>query len=118
MPLKVYQYPKCSTCRKALKWLDANGFTHTDPDITLTPPGKSELKKMLAHYNGDLKRLFNTSGLVYRELDIKDKLSTMTDAQAIDLLASNGKLIKRPFLLSKDIGLVGFKETEWKSALR
>ena len=117
MALKVYQYPKCSTCRNALKWLDANGIAYTDVDITEKPPTKTELKKMLAFYDGELKRLFNTSGLVYREQRIKDKLPGMKPAQAIDLLAGNGMLIKRPFVQTGKAGLVGFKEAEWKSAL-
>lgn len=117
MPLRVYQYPKCSTCRKALKWLDAKDIAHTDVDITETPPSKAELEKMLAHYDGDLRRLFNTSGQMYRALKIKDRLSAMKRAEAIDLLAANGMLIKRPFVLTDDVGLVGFKEDEWKSAL-
>jgi Spx/MgsR family transcriptional regulator len=117
MALKVYQYPKCSTCRKALKWLDAADLDYSAPDITEHPPSKSELKKMLAHYNGEIKRLFNTSGQLYREFAIKDKLPAMSDAEAIDLLSQHGKLIKRPFLLTTDVGLVGFKEDEWKSAL-
>jgi len=115
MALKVYQYPKCSTCRKALKWLDTNGTTYTSVDITEKPPTKTELKKMLAHYDGDLKRLFNTSGIQYRELKIKDKLPSMSDKEAIDLLSQNGKLIKRPFVLTDSAGLVGFKEPEWAS---
>lgn len=117
MSLKVYQYPKCSTCRKALKWLDANSVDYTTVDITEKPPTKTELKKMLAHYDGEIRRLFNTSGIQYRELKIKDRLPTMTAAQAADLLSGNGKLIKRPFLLTKDAGLVGFKEEEWRAIL-
>lgn len=117
MPMKVYQYPKCSTCRKAIKWLEGKGIDHQAPDITATPPSKKELKAMLGHYDGDLRRLFNTSGQVYRELGIKDKLADMTDSEAIDLLAANGKLIKRPFVLTATVGLVGFKEDEWKAAL-
>ena len=81
--------------------------------IVETPPSKSELKKMLAHYDGQLGKLFNTSGLVYREMKLGEKLKTMTIDQALSLLASNGKLIKRPFALSESIGLVGFKENEW-----
>lgn len=114
MPLKIYQYPKCSTCRKALKWLDAKGIAYDAVDITENPPTKTELKKMLSHYDGDLRRLFNTSGVQYRELKIKDKLPTMSPADAIALLSGNGKLIKRPFLLTKDAGVIGFKEDEWK----
>ena len=117
MSLKVYQYPRCSTCRKALKWLDSKGIDHVAPDITETPPSKQELTAMLGHYDGELRRLFNTSGQVYRELGIKDKLATMTTAQAIELLAGNGKLIKRPFVLTAKGGLVGFKQDEWEAAL-
>ena len=72
---------------------------------------------MLSHYDGEIKRLFNTSGQVYREFGIKDKLKAMSDTEAVDLLSQHGKLIKRPFLLTKDVGLVGFKEEEWQSAL-
>ncbi len=117
MSLKVYQYPQCSTCRKALKWLDARKLEYVALDITQTPPSKQELTAMLAHYEGDLRRLFNTSGQVYRDLGIKDKLATMTKTAAIDLLSAHGKLIKRPFLLAGDRGRVGFKEDEWAAAL-
>jgi len=117
MLLKVYQYPKCSTCRKALKWLDGRGLGYVAPDITETPPTKKELAAMLGYYDDDLRRLFNTSGQVYRELGIKDKIAGMTKTAAIELLAGNGKLIKRPFPLAGDFGLVGFKEDEWAAAL-
>ena len=117
MPLKVYQYPRCSTCRKALKWLDSKSIDYVAVDITETPPSKKELAVMLGHYDGDLRRLFNTSGQAYRELGIKDKLAGMTKTAAIELLSSNGKLIKRPFLLAENHGLVGFKEDEWAAAL-
>lgn len=114
MPIKIYQYPKCSTCRKALKFLDANNIDYTAVDITEKPPTKTELKQMLKHQNGELRKLFNTSGVQYRELKIKDKLPTMTEKEAIDLLAQNGKLIKRPFLLTQTTGFVGFKEDLWQ----
>lgn len=116
MTLKVYQYPKCNTCRKALKWLDAHSVTVDSIDITEQPPSKIELKEMLKHYNGDLRRLFNTSGQLYREFKIKDELPSMSATEAIDLLSKNGKLIKRPFLLTKHAGLVGFKQEEWETA--
>jgi Spx/MgsR family transcriptional regulator len=118
MPLTVYHYPNCSTCRRALKWLDAKGISFTPIDITRTPPSKAELTKMLAHLDGDLRRLFNTSGQVYRELKIKDRLKSMTPAQAVGLLSENGRLIKRPFVLSPGGGLVGFREQEWSEAFR
>ena len=115
MSLKIYQYPNCSTCRKALKFLTANNIPHTPIDITEKPPTKTELKQMLKHQNGDLRKLFNTSGMQYRELKLKDKLPTMTEKEAIDLLSQNGKLIKRPFLLTKTTGFVGFKEDAWQT---
>ena len=113
--VKVYQYKKCSTCVKALKYLDKKGVKSDVHDITEKPPSKKELQFMLGQYNGDIKRLFNTSGVQYRELKIKDKIGTMTPKQAIDLLAGNGKLVKRPFLIAGKQGLVGFKEDEWKN---
>ena len=115
--MKIYQYPNCGTCKKALKWLDASGVSYDSVDITENPPTKAEFEKMLAHYDGEIRRLFNTSGQLYREFKIKDKLPSMSDADAIDLLSQHGKLIKRPFLLTKDSGRVGFKEDEWQAAL-
>lgn len=113
--MKLYQYPKCSTCRKASKFLSQHGVEFTSIDITEQPPKKVELKAMLASYNGDIRRLFNTSGVQYRELNMKEKLPSLSAAQAIDLLAGNGKLIKRPFLLNADRqGIVGFKEADWE----
>lgn len=98
--------------------MDAKGLSYDSVDIVETPPTKSELKKMLAQYDGEIRRLFNTSGQLYREFGIKDKLPTMSDADAIDLLSQHGKLIKRPFLLTNDSGLIGFKEPEWDAAIR
>ena len=111
---KVYSYAKCSTCRKALSFLSAKGLKPEVIDITETPPSKKELKTMLKSYDGDLKRLFNTSGVAYRELKMKDRMATLTVSDAIDLLSANGRLVKRPFLLEGDRGLVGFKENEWQ----
>jgi len=113
--MKLYQYPKCSTCRKAVKFLNENGIEFTSIDITERPPAKTELKAMLASYEGDIRKLFNTSGVQYRELNMKEKLPSMKVTEAIDLLAGNGKLIKRPFLLNNSKqGLVGFKEADWQ----
>lgn len=112
---KVYSYKKCSTCVKALKFLDKKKITPNVIDITAQPPTKAELETMLSNYDGELKRLFNTSGVAYRENNIKDKLPTMTKAQALTMLSKNGKLVKRPFVLKGKKGLVGFKEDEWKS---
>ena len=116
--MKIYQYPKCGTCKKALKWLDGRGVSYDSIDITEKPPTKAELKKMLAHYDGEIRRLFNTSGQLYREFEIKNKLPSMSVVDAIDLLSQHGKLIKRPFLLTNDSGRVGFKEDEWIAALK
>lgn len=113
--MKIYTYAKCDTCRKAVKWLQARGISFIEIPIRDQPPSKSDLRRMLAVYQGDLKRLFNTSGGDYRELKLGEKLPAMSEAEAIDLLASNGNLVKRPFLLTDKGGLVGFKETEWEA---
>jgi arsenate reductase (glutaredoxin) len=112
--VRVYEYDGCSTCRKALKFLDQKKVPHERVAIVENPPTKAELKKMLAFQKGDLKKLFNTSGLVYRELKVSDRLPGMSEDEALDLLASHGKLVKRPFVLTEKAGLVGFKEDEWK----
>jgi len=112
--VKVYEYSKCSTCRKALNFLERHDITYEKVPIVETPPTKTELKKMLALQGGNLKKLFNTSGEVYRALKISEKLPLMSESAALDLLASNGKLIKRPFALVGDKGMVGFNEDEWK----
>ncbi len=115
--MKIYTYAKCDTCRKAVKWLQARGIPFTEIPIREQPPSKAELRRMLSVYQGDLKRLFNTSGGDYRELKLGEKLPTMSEAEAIDLLASNGNLVKRPFLLTEKAGLVGFREAEWEALL-
>ena len=120
MKLTIYVYDKCSTCRKALKFLDEKGVTYDKIAIREQPPTKTELRSMLKAYDGELKRLFNTSGQDYRQLGIKDQLAEMSEAEAIDLLAGNGNLIKRPFTIAtgkKPIALVGFKEDLWTEAL-
>lgn len=113
--MTIHTYAKCDTCRKAVKWLQARGISFTEIPIREQPPTKAELKRMLAVYQGDLKRLFNTSGGDYRELNLGEKLPAMSESEAIDLLASNGNLVKRPFLLTEKGGLVGFKEPEWEA---
>ncbi len=113
--MKIYTYAKCDTCRKAVKWLQARAIAFTEIPIRDQPPTKAELKLMLAIYDGDLKRLFNTSGGDYREMKLGEKLPAMSEAEAIELLASNGNLVKRPFLLTETAGLVGFKEAEWEA---
>ena len=114
MKVKVYEYAKCSTCRKALKFLEGKKVAYEKVPIVDSPPSKAELAAMLKRLGGNLRRLFNTSGKLYRELGISEKIKTMTPEQALDLLSRHGKLIKRPFVLAGDKGLVGFDEDQWK----
>jgi arsenate reductase len=117
MAIKVFEYSGCSTCKQALKFLDSKGIKYERVPIVEQPPTVKELKKMLEFVvkdGGDLKKLFNTSGIQYRELGIAEKLKTgMTDEEALTLLSENGKLIKRPFLLATTGGTVGFKPEAW-----
>lgn len=113
--IKIYEYPNCSTCKKALKFLEKQAIGFEKINITENPPTKNELKTMLKIYAGDLKRLLNTSGQLYREMNLSGKLPKMSQDEVIELLAKHGKLIKRPFLLSDSQGLLGFKESEWKN---
>ena len=116
--LRIYTYEKCGTCRNALKFLAARGMQTEVIPIRERPPSKVELKTMLGYLGGDLRRLFNTSGQDYKALNMKDKLTAMSEAEAIDLLSKNGNLVKRPFLLTKNAGAVGFKEEEWLAVIR
>lgn len=113
MKPKVYTYRNCDTCRKALKFLKEQGVEFQEVPIREQPPTKAELKRMLEIYSGDLRRLFNTSGMDYKALNMKDKLPTLSADEALTLLSQNGNLVKRPFLLTDKTGLVGFKEDEW-----
>ena len=110
--MKVYSYNKCGTCRNAIKDLEAKKIKFEVIDITENPPSKTVLKSAVKAKG--LQKLFNTSGVQYRELKIKDKLKSMTEAQAIDLLASNGRLIKRPIVVDKDKITIGFNADEYK----
>ena len=115
--MKVYEYKTCSTCKKALKYLNDKGVKYEKIDIASNPPSKKELKKMLGFYEGNIKKLLNTSGQVYRQMGLKDKLASMSDLDVIDLLSNDGKLCKRPFLIADDFGLVGFKQDLWDEYL-
>ncbi len=106
--LTVYQYPKCSTCRKALAYLDQQGVKYEAIDIVQRPPSKAQLESALATSGLPVKRFFNTSGQSYREGKFGERLPQLSDAQALDALAADGKLIKRPLVLGKDFVLVGF----------
>ncbi len=114
MSLRVYAYAKCDTCRKALKHLATRGVAHEIIPIREQPPTLAELRAMLGHVGGDLRRLFNTSGGDYKALDMKTRLPGMGVDEALALLASNGNLVKRPFALAVDRGAVGFKPEEWE----
>lgn len=114
---KIYAYKSCDSCRKALKWLDENGVPYEELQIRETPPSTDELRTAMKYFSGDLRRLFNTSGTDYRELGLKSKLSTMTEEEAIAMLAQNGNLVKRPFLIGKGKVQAGFKPEIWANAL-
>lgn len=112
------QYPSCSTCQKAKKWLDAQGVAYTDRHIKEQNPTYDELKSWYKQSSLPLKRFFNTSGLLYKSLNLKEKLPTMTEEEQLRLLASDGMLVKRPLLISQQQILVGFKEEQWQTALQ
>ncbi|WP_195269783.1 arsenate reductase family protein [Eubacterium sp. 1001713B170207_170306_E7] len=110
-------YPKCSTCQKAKRFLEANGADYELRDIVKENPGKKELLKWMALYGGEPKKFFNVSGTAYRELGLKDKVKAMTREEMVEILSTNGMLVKRPELIFEDKVLVGFKEEEWAAAL-
>ena len=114
--MKFYQYEKCESCRKAKKWLDEKGLSFESFSIRETPPSEKELKAMLDAHQGQIKKLFNSSGKDYRDPEIKSILPTMSEEEIISLLASRGNLIKRPFLIGNGIYLQGFKPELWKEA--
>lgn len=108
------EYPKCSTCQKAKKWLDENNIEYVDRNIVTETPTKDELKKWIPKSGLDVRKFFNTSGMKYRELNIKEKIKDMTEDEIYELLASDGMLIKRPLFISNTLILKGFKEKEWE----
>ena len=112
------EYPKCSTCKKAKKWLLDNKIEFTDRNIVEDTPTKEELKKWVKESKKDIKKFFNTSGLKYKELNLKEKLINMTDEEKIKLLSSDGMLIKRPLVITENKILTGFREKEWKETFR
>lgn len=118
-PLAVYTYKNCDTCRKAAKWLAAQGLAFEERPIRDTPPRADELRAMLAHLDGDRRRLCNTSGADYRAEKFGDVLDTLSERDFRARLAANGNLVKRPFLLraTPPLGLVGFNEAAWRAAL-
>ncbi len=111
------EYPKCSTCKKAKKWLDDHGLDHEDRHIVEENPSAEEIKSWVATSGLPIKRFFNTSGMKYRELELKDKLPTMSDEEQYALLATDGMLVKRPVLVGEGFVKVGFREKEWAELL-
>lgn len=115
--IKVYCYSKCTTCKKALKWLDDNNVKYELIDIKENNPDEATIKKYYEKSGLALKRFFNTSGMIYRDLGLSKKLPDMTEEEQIKLLASDGMLVKRPLLVSGNLILTGFKEVEWAENL-
>jgi arsenate reductase (glutaredoxin) len=115
MTMRIYTLSNCDTCRDAMKWLRGRGLDFEERAIRETPPTPDELRTMLVAYDGEVRRLFNTAGRDYREQGLGEKLPTLTAAAAIALLAANGNLVKRPFLIGERVALVGFKEETWSA---
>jgi arsenate reductase len=114
--LKIYTLANCDSCRAAAKWLEARGIAFEEHAIRATPPSLEELNAMLAGYDGDVRKLFNSSGRDYREQNLAGQLPTMPVADALTLLAANGNLVKRPFAIGDGITLVGFNPDAWANA--
>ena len=116
--LKFICYPKCTTCQKARKWLDENNIEYEFRDIKLENPSLEELSAWYKLSDLPLRKFFNTSGLLYKSMELKTKLSNMTDEEMLALLATDGMLVKRPLAIGDDFVLVGFKEAEWVEKLK
>ena len=114
MKIIFIEYPKCSTCQKAKKWLEQNNIEFKDRHIVENNPTKEELKKWIKQSGYDIKKFFNTSGMKYKELNLKEKLPNMTDDEKIQILSTDGMLVKRPLIITDDLILVGFREKEWE----
>lgn len=110
-------YPKCSTCQKARKWLEEKGFAYEERDIKTENPSAEELEMWYKKSGLPLKRFFNTSGILYKEMKLKEKLPDMSEEEQIALLATDGMLVKRPIVVTEDEVLVGFREKEWEEKL-
>lgn len=117
MSVLFVEYPKCTTCKKAKKWLEEHWISFEDRHIKEENPTKEELQEWHATSGLPLKKFFNTSGMLYREQGLKDKLPSMSEEEQFDLLASDGMLVKRPIVVGEDFVLVGFKEKEWEEKL-
>ena len=117
MSILFIEYPKCTTCKKAKKWLDDHGIAYEDRHIKEQNPTAEELAVWYQKSGLPIKRFVNTSGMLYREMNLKDKLPTMTDEEILELLATDGMLVKRPLAIGDDVVLTGFKEAEWTEKL-
>ncbi|MCH5256564.1 MAG: arsenate reductase family protein [Lachnospiraceae bacterium] len=115
--MQFIEYPKCSTCQKAKSWLDEHNITYTDRHIVENNPSYDELKQWYERSGLPLKKFFNTSGMLYKEMQLKDKLNTMSEEEQLNLLATNGMLVKRPLIVEDNMVLTGFKEAEWAEKL-
>lgn len=113
----LIEYPKCTTCQKAKKWLESHEIVFEDRHIVTQNPTESELTEWISRSGLELKKFFNTSGMKYKELGLKDKLPVMSDEEKIRLLATDGMLVKRPLVIADEHILVGFKEAQWEEAL-
>ena len=113
----LYQYPRCSTCRKARAWLEAQEIEHRSVDLVATPPSASELRRIRELAGVELRKLFNTSGQSYRAGEWKQRIADIDEAEAFAALAADGKLIKRPILVGDKLALIGFREADWQAAL-
>lgn len=117
MSILFVEYPKCTTCRKAKKWLEEKGLEFIDRDIKEDNPSKEELKKWLEMSGLPIKKFFNTSGMLYREKGMKDKINTLSEEELLDILSEDGMMVKRPIVVKGDKVLVGFKEETFEEAL-
>jgi arsenate reductase (glutaredoxin) len=118
MPVLFIEYPKCTTCKKAKKFLIENNIEFIDRHIAEENPTKEELKEWLAKSNLPINKFFNTSGVLYREMQLKDKVKALPEDELLDILASNGMLVKRPIIVKEDTILIGFKEEEWLTKIK
>lgn len=118
MSVLFVEYPKCTTCRKAKKFLQENNIEFVDRHIAEENPGKEELKEWISKSGLPIKKFFNTSGVLYREMQLKDKVNVLPEEELVDILASNGMLVKRPIIVKDNVVLVGFKEEEYEINLK
>lgn len=115
--MKAYCYPKCTTCQRAIKWLDSKSIEYELINIKENNPDKETLRTLWQKSGLELKKFFNTSGILYREMELSKKLPAMNDEEKLDLLATDGMLVKRPIFITENAVLVGFKESEWEKVI-